>query len=92
MLCGSWFQIAGPWCAELRRPVDFVSTEGIGNRRVSEEERSCREGTQISRTSARYLGPVPVTEENRWKRVCTCFAAGLEASEVHAEVGKYGQV
>ena len=31
-------------------------------------------------------------EENTWKRVCSCFTDGLEASEEHAEVGKHGEV
>ena len=53
-LCGTLFQSVGPWYATVRWPVDFVSTEGIGNRLVSEEERSCQEGTPISRVLATY--------------------------------------
>lgn len=44
MLCGSLFQTEAPWYAKERWPDGFVMTEGIWNRRVSEEERIWREG------------------------------------------------
>ena len=56
------FQTVGLWRIKVRWPVDFVLTEGIWNRRVSGEKRSCRKGTQILRMLARYWGPVPVTD------------------------------
>ena len=77
----------GPWYAKVRWPVDFILTEGVWNRRASEEERSCRERTQVLRISARYCGPVPITEEKQMEESLYWFVAGLEASEVHAKVG-----
>ena len=38
------------WCAKVRSwPKDFILTEGMRKRRLSEEERSCREGVWVWR-------------------------------------------
>ena len=83
LLCGSLFQTVEPWYATVCWPADFVLTKGIWSRWVSEAEQSCQEGTLILRTLAKYW-PCQEQKRNGWNSVCSWFADGLEASEVHA--------
>ena len=91
-LCGSWFQTVGPWCVKVCWPVHFVSTEGVEtdecqrrNVAIETENKSweCRQGIEDR---------CQWQKKDRWKSVCILFVDGLETSEVHAEVGKCGQV
>ena len=55
------------------------------NKTVGKERKSwkCRQGIEDQ---------CQWQKKNRWPRVCGWFVDGLEASEVHADVGKHGQV